>query len=235
MIFYESSNKIQFLIRYYTILLKEYYNIKIFHGLKASSFYDKTSPFTFYPSLVLAIDFSVIDSSQNSENSENDISNAGLININYPNINNRNIDFIEIAFENNKKYILFNLTENVSVDNNLFGYNPTNIEINEPFLYIYSEYTIKYTFVESGEILSELEYLDYDFGLIRVDLTDYNFEDITTFENYPALSYSIVLLPPETPEEFNLYCDNINDTYGNKSDDSSIPKKRFFLEDLIFI
>ena len=68
MIFYESSNKIQFLVRYYTILLKEYYNIKIFHGLKASSLYDTASPSFFYPSIVLALDFSVYDSSQNSEN-----------------------------------------------------------------------------------------------------------------------------------------------------------------------
>ena len=225
MIFYQSSNKIQFIVRYYTILLKEYYNIKIFHGIKASSLFDKSFLYSFYPSIVLAIDFSVYDSSQNSEN---DISNAGIININYPNINNRNIDFIEIAFETNKKYILFNLTQNISIDNNLFGFNPTNIEILDPLLYINSNYTIKYTFEESGEIISELVYLDYDFGLIRVDLTDYNFEDITIFENYPALSYSIVLLPPKTPEEFNLYCDNINNTYGNENDDSSIPKKSIY-------
>ena len=94
MTFYKSSSaKNQFLVRYYTILLKEYYNIKIFHGLKASSIYDIFSiRNTFYGLFVLAIDFCLYDSCHNSENN---ISNTGLININFPHFNNTNIDYIE--------------------------------------------------------------------------------------------------------------------------------------------
>jgi hypothetical protein len=189
MVFYKSSDKIQFLIRYYTILLKEYYNIKIFHGLKALSIYDKQSSLLIFPSIFLAIDFSLYDSSQNSEN---DISNAGLININFPKINNRKIDFIEIAFKNNRKYILLNLTEHFSIDNNLFGFNPSKIEINDMPLLYYGDDNIIYTFEESGEILESF-YLDFDIGLIRVNLTDCTFEDMTIFKEFPAFIYSISL------------------------------------------
>jgi hypothetical protein len=167
MVFYKSSDKIQFLIRYYTILLKEYYNIKIFHGLKALSIYDKQSSLLIFPSIFLAIDFSLYDSSQNSEN---DISNAGLIDINFPNINNRKIDFIEMAFKNNKKYILFNLTENFSIDNNLFGFNPSNIDIFSLNLQWFGDENIIFIIEESGEIIMEELFFDIDIGLIRVDL-----------------------------------------------------------------
>ena len=166
MIFYKSPDKIQFLVRYYTILLKEYNNIKIFHGLKALAFYSEQSSI-FFPSLFLAIDFSLYDSSQNSEN---DISNAGLININFPNINNRKVDFIEMAFKNNKKYILFNLTENFSIDNNLFGFNPSNIDIFSLNLQWFGDENIIFIIEESGEIIMEELFFDIDIGLIRVDL-----------------------------------------------------------------
>ena len=48
MIFYQSSDssdKTQFLVRYYTISLKEYYSIKIFHGLKTIYVPDKSDIF----------------------------------------------------------------------------------------------------------------------------------------------------------------------------------------------
>ena len=224
MVFYQSSDsssKTQFLVRYYSIPLKEYYSIKIFHGLKAIFVPDKGD--AFFPPLILAIDFSLYDSSQNSEN---DISNAGLININYPNINNRKIDFIEIAFKTNKKYILFNLTENFSIDNNLFGFNPSNIDFSEIPL-IYEDDNIIYSFEDESMNIFDFFY-DFDIGLIKVDLTDYNFEDISIFEDYPAFIYSIILSPPNSSEEFNLYCDKINETYGDKDEDSSIPTKRIF-------
>ena len=223
MIFYKSSDKIQFLVRYYTILLKEYNNIKIFHVLKALAFYSEQSSI-FFPSLFLAIDFSLYDSSQNSEN---DISNAGLIDINFPNINNRKIDFIEMAFKNNKKYILVNLTENFSINNNLFGFNPSNIDIFDLSLW-YGDENIIYIIEESKEIIMDNLYFDINVGLIRVDLTDCNFEDMSIFEDYPAFIYSIMASPPNTSKEFNLYCDNINETYGDKDDDSSIPKQGIY-------
>ena len=51
---------------------------------------------------------------------------------------------------------------------------------------------------------------------------------MSIFEDYSAFIYSIMVSPPKTSKKFNLYCDNINEIYWDKDDDSSIPKKEIY-------
>ena len=95
-IYKSSSENYQLLIRYYTMKLQEYYNIRILNGFKVVNF---NYPQPLYNFLTLAIDFCYYDSYLNSDEVFN---NAALIMLSYiNNIDDINIDFIEYAFENN--------------------------------------------------------------------------------------------------------------------------------------
>ena len=210
-IYYYISTKTsenQLIVRYYIIKLKEYYNLKIFQGFKAVSFNKVYNTY-----LVLAINFCLYDSCQNSENI---INNSGLIFFSYPKLHSdKNIDFIEYAFKYNIKSITLNLTENYTLINNIFGYNNSIIFINN----LFENENVEIIFSETGEPV-ETYFLPFEKSLIKMDFTNYNFEDIDIFEE-PIISYSIRIQPPQTIEEFNKFCDNYNDTFGNIKDESS--------------
>ena len=122
--FYSTSNegeKNKLVIRYYTLELKKYYNMKVFHGLKTAILSPSIGKY-----LSLGFDFNYLD---NSSNGDDKISNAGFILFSYPNISisfPKEFDFIEYAFNNNKNYIIFDL-ENARIENNIFGYKISSI------------------------------------------------------------------------------------------------------------
>ena len=85
-------------IRYYTLELKKYYNMKIFHGFKTAILKPSREKY-----LSLAFDFCYLD---NSSDLDKTVSNAGFIIFSYLNISlEKNFDFIYYAFNNNTNYM----------------------------------------------------------------------------------------------------------------------------------
>ena len=222
----KQSSQYKLLIRYYTIKLQEFYNIKILNGFKAIFF---NSVY-----LSLALDFCNFDICQNSNNI---INNAGLIIFSYLNrTSDVYIDFIEYAFNNNKKDLIVNFTENFKIDNNIFGIQFNSVIMN----YVTKDDNIKYYDIanecyrffvneEDYEYLDEDDYPGVDEGycesddlesnnilivdesLIKIELTDYSSKEIT-------IQYSIQASTPNDLSEFNKFCDKYNDTFGNIDD-----------------
>ena len=200
--FYQSEGN-KLLIRYYKIKLEEYYNIKILNSLKTINFNNYF--------LVLALDFCFYDSCQNSD--DNIIHNSALFFFSYLNKTyENNIDFIEYAFNNNKDYVLMNFTENFKIENNIFGYVFSSIIIWD---FIYEE-GIEYYYGITDELYDlDLVYvLDAKQDLIKIKLTDYSFDEIYFY-------YEVVISPPIEIEEFNNYCDNYNDNFGDINDQTA--------------
>ena len=204
--FYHSDGD-KLLIRYYTIKLKEYYNIKILNGLQAVSF---NIEWNYY--LTLALDFCFHDSCQNPDEI---INNSALMFLSYLNkTHDINIDFIEYAFNNNKNYIMVNFTENFKIENNIFGYYMSGILILE---YIEEDGIEYYNGITDEPMdLYEDDYLDPYTHLLKINFTDYSFDTIEIYFLYQA-----EISPPYDVEEFNNYCDNYNNNFGVIEDESA--------------
>ena len=221
LIFYISSStsKHELLIKYYTIQLKDYYNIKIFHGLKAVNFNNLGSANRF---LSLAFDFCLLDT---CESLDDDKGNAALMVFTYPNKTyDKNLDFIEYALDHNRQYVIANLTENYIINNNIFGYYVRMVYIDEMIddwwdVEEEDEDGIIY-YYEKTQSRVDLYRFDIEQALIRVDLTKYNLEELQYNNIY--IKYYIVLSPMTDLEKSNSFCDKINDTFGNKNDENSI-------------
>ena len=201
----EPKNKL--VIRYYTIELKKYYNMKIFHGFKIEILNPSKERY-----LSLGFDFCYLN---NCPNLDEVISNAGFIIFSYPNISlEKNFDFIYYAFNNNTNYIIVDLMEDYKLENNIFGYILSSIYMN------YLDYEgVKYFLVNSGKPL-DLAF-NPDDNLVKVVLkVGYSFE--VTLIN---LMYQVTIIPSNNITEINDYCDEINDVYGDKNDQNSNPFK----------
>ena len=194
-----SDNKL--VIRYYTLELKKYYNMKVFHGFKTAIFSPSKGRY-----LSLGFDFSY-------SNNSSTISNAGFIIFSYPNISSeKEYDFIEYAFNNNTNYLIIDLLEDSKIENNIFGYR---------FSSIYSEYDeffegIIYFLVNSGKIL-ESYYIDPDDSLIKIVIENGYFIEA----NYITFHYYLRIIPSDNMDENNEFCDEINDTYGDRNNEDS--------------
>ena len=203
--FYSTSNeeeKNNLVIRYYTLELKKYYNMKVFHGLKTAILNPSNEKY-----LSLGFDFNYLD---NSSNGDEMISNAGFILFSYPNISfPKEFDFIEYAFNNNKNYIILDLMENVKIENNIFGYKISSI------LAGYDDFIkgVKYFLVKSGKILDEY-YIYQNDSLVKIVIEAIN-------KNVLSFDYSLIIKPSDDINEINEYCDEINDVYGDKNDNNS--------------
>ena len=205
-----SDQKNKLLIRYYIIKLQEYYNIKILNGLKAIVYNSHSSDYY----LSLAIDFGYNDIFQNSQEINN---NEALIFFSYANVTSKkDFDFIEYAFKNNLDYFVANFTENFVIENNIFGYKLDGIGIMDQTI----EDGINYYDFKSGQLLDFVGEESWDFyrevdqDSIKVDLTDYSLEKITIYINY-----GFYLSTPIKLEDYNQYCDNYNNEYGDIYDE----------------
>ena len=226
---YESTSSTpntQLLIRYFTLKLKDYFDMKIFHGIKAIIL--NRNKQNWY--LTLSFDF-ILTNNQN-EISNNENGNAGLIMLSYINETESNVDFIEQAFKNNAKYIIANLFEACIINNNIFGYEIKKIILQsmteDPSDYNEIEYGIEY-YDEIRHISADDEEFLFVFeneAIIRVDLSNFNFEE-STYEKINIV-YQINLFP----FKINDLCDKINNSLGNQNDQSldnnDVMKKQFF-------
>ena len=198
------------LIRYYTIKLQEYYNIKILNGLNSVNFNSESDHY-----LTLVLDFCFYDSYQSPDEI---IHNSALIFLSYINRTyENNIDFIEYAFNNNKNYIIVNFTENFKIENNIFGYNISKIVIMD----FTDREEIKYYhgITEEPWDLDNSYLLDPNHDLIKVNITNYSFDKIQI-----NLNYKLIISPPIQIQDFNNYCDNYNDNFGNINDTTAYEK-----------
>ena len=209
-IYKNSLNKYQLIIRYYIIKLLEYYNIQILNGFKAVNYNQDNSEGNY---LTLALDFYYYDSYVDSDEIVN---NAALIFLSYPNNtkNNIEINFIEYAFDNNKNYMMVNLTENFIIENNIFGYNFSEVRVIECTLEngieYYHGFTNEFWDLDEDYIYNPLE------DIIKIDLTNYEFYEIQI-----KFDFIVEIKTPDEFSEFNKYCDKINDTLGNRNDEKS--------------
>ena len=205
-----STTTYKLIIRYYTIKLKEYYYLQILNGFKAV--YLRTDY------LALAFDFCNYDLCSNS-NTENN--NAGLIFFSYINYNNQqrvDFDFIEYAFKYNRNYILVNFTENITIENNIFGYSFTEVSVS---YYEYNENIMKFYKEEDLLDLDEDDsyYLNPE-DKIKAEVIDYSLKTNNYF-----LDFILSIDEPSEINEYNQYCDKINDTLGDQSDNQSFLSK----------
>ena len=207
--FYGKSSSNYLVIRYLTIKLQEFYNIKIFNSLKAVNLNSEN----YQNYLTLALDFCYYDSFQNSDNIMN---NAGLIM--FSNLNKTSdyiyIDFIEYAFNNNKNYIIVNFTENFKIENNIFGFDYNFIIIDKiSFDNSIKFYDIKQERYKDMSIDEEREIL-YKESIIKINFTDYSLKNL-------EITYYLMISSPEDVNIFNEYLDKYNDTFGNIEDSRS--------------
>ena len=194
-IIFEEGNANQTVIRYYKLQLKEYFNMKIFHGLKAINFDEGNKNF-----FVLAFDFCLTEecSDINDKNG-----NSGLIFFSFPNFINANIsvDYIEYAFNNNRNSITVNLFENCVIENNIFNYYYLSIQITLSFLidnnYLDTYEGINLYYEDSKEIFDGTVYEDEK--ELRIDLSQYDFEKQI---NEIYMSYKFIAFAPNL-EKFN--------------------------------
>ena len=197
--FYSSNEgKEQLLIRYYTVSLTQNYNMKILNGLKAIYFNSQNS--RMIPFLTLGFDFCFNEYYSNSNN-------AGLIMFSFSKfLADDQLDFIEYAFNNNRDHIILNLTQITGIQNNIFGYDIDYYE-----LFSYEEIEI---FDINGE---EIDYQIYpNNALVKIILNEYIFE-MPSFMIFLSIFCSL----PKKVEQFNKLFNKINDTFGDKTDESS--------------
>ena len=181
--------------------------MKIFHEIKTAIFSSSVEPY-----LSLGFDFCY---SNNSINLDDMASNAGFIIFSYPNISlEKNFDFIYYAFNNNINYIIVDLMEDSKIENNIFGYKISSIIINYPE----DIEGVNYILVNSEEIL-DLYYVDPDDSLIKIVLE----EGYSIAQMDIIFYYQLVIIPSDNITEFNEFCDEINDDYGDKNEKNSYP------------
>ena len=204
--YYKSSIYISYniSIRYFTIELKNYYNMKILHGFKAD----------YYKNLVLslALDYCLANECDKYE-INNLVGNAGLILFSYIDLRKKEIDFIENAFENNQEYLIINVTENMQIQNNIFGVMLQSISVGEMDF----EIGINYTLPNADELLENTWIIYPDYGeLIKIDFSNFIY-DIITIEF--CLEYFFIY--PKKAQDFNLYVDKMNNDYGDSNEEES--------------
>ena len=206
-IFTSSSDENNLLIRYYIIKLQEYYNIKILNGLKAIV-YNSLSSENF---LSIAIDFGYYDLYQNSQEINN---NQALIFFSFPNVTSKmDFDFIEYAFKNNLNYFIANFTENFLIENNIFGFHLDKIIIDGMTI----KEGINYYDLKSGDLLDFVNYIDNvrkpEEDSIKIELAGDIIEKIRIY-----FKYGFIISTPINLEDYNNYCDNYNNEYGDIND-----------------
>ena len=215
LIFFTSSsspNDIKLSIRYYLIKLKDYFIMKIFHGFKIINF-------SHYNYLTLAFDFCLSEKCGSSNNG-----NAALMIFSYLNkTKDIDINFTEYAFNNNKEYIVSNLSEIFSIDNNIFGYQFGEwIDLIDFDIYLYDdENGINFTNGIDLEPIDETFFLFENDALLRIDFNNYNFDE-PLYDNI-LFFISTYIVSEENLPVFNSYCDNYNDSFGDINDENSHP------------
>ena len=109
-------NGIQYNIRYYLINIYEYYHHKIMKDI-ALEIYNNNLAFAFSYCPQITCD------------GDSNTHYSSLIFFSYPNINNNDFDIINYLSQEENNNLIINLSDNISIDNNVFGYIFDGIKI----------------------------------------------------------------------------------------------------------
>mgnify|MGYP006873012932 CR=1 FL=1 len=202
--FFDNSGEKQLAIRYFIIELKKYYKMKILNGLKA----------VYFKSIMLSLAIDYCPDSSISK-CDNNNGNAALIKLSYYYNKNEKIDFIDYAFNNNTKYVIIDIINDFVIENNFFGMKFETIYIDNE--YDWNIDNAQYYFVNSGEDVFEKFIVEPEDPLVNVTFLSYNKISIT-------MIFGFLLSGPENVDEYNKYCDYIDDTYGDANEEESYKK-----------
>ena len=207
-----NTNDKKLALRYFIIELKKNYHIRILNGLKAVYFNDL--------SLFLAINYCPDSSCNNLDNING---NAGLIKLSYfyKKSSSVTIDFIDYAFNNNINYVIIDLLEDLVIENNIFG-----IQLNRLFTDNEDEMTeimtsnnVECHLVNSGDDLLEVLVANPDDSILNITFSSYNKMTI-------PMIFGSSFYGPENVAEYNKFCDDFDNTYGDSNNTSSYKQKR---------
>ena len=168
-------------IRYYIIPLFKLYNYKFLWEIKLHR-YNKHVIFA----------FSYCNQSSCFID-ETDEHYSGLLIFSYPNIKDNNINLNKYFYDNNINYFQINFTENVNIDNNIFGlviYGLKIINISENHIILYST---KY-----NKKINNDDIIDKD-DLIKINSSNNEFNKMNC-----ELQYQLVVTEPDY-DEYNKY------------------------------
>ena len=194
-IFVIDNNK--FKIMYYSIEINKFFNFTIFKDIRGHIFNDF---------IILGTDY-CLDISCDNENNNNYYSS--LMIIGYPNSNDSELDIINYLLLDNNNTInnlIYNLSENLVIDNNIFGYIYKGIKIKNinktGNIYLVSSLTNEE--VEKKNELNKNENVKIEFRNKNYSKSEY------------ILEYSFIVTEEEY-EEYEKYPINITTIYGNDS------------------
>ena len=192
-------------IRYFTIEFKKYYNMKIFQGFKAIFYNDFI--------LTLAINYFYCSNELCEKNEEENI-NAGLIFFSYVKKENVNIDFIDYSFTYNRNYIIIDLAENYTIENNIFGMHLYSIIRGE----LDEMNRIEYFLLSNNEdIIKEETYcFQPENAKIKISFANYSLDEIDI-----DINYKYEMKTPLELTNYIIYTDKINNSYENNQNDKS--------------
>ena len=175
--FYNTDN---YNIRYYSVDIFKLYNHKLMKDMAIH---------TYNNNIVLAFSFCP----QSACNGDYDQHSSSLIFFSYPNTTDYNLDIIDYLSQKENNELEMNLTKNVNIDNNLFGYIVVGIKINnidDCGIDLISNKTNES--IENNDILSSNEKLE-------IVLKEDQYEIITC-----TLSFNLIITEPDY-EVYNSY------------------------------
>ena len=194
----------EFTIRYYILNIYDLLNYKFLFDIKLHIF--NNQHIAFASSVCPDIDC----------NNNEDPHFSILLFFNYPNSTEYELDVIDYLYNNTENYILFNISENGIIDNNIFGYiiHGTKIinicENNLNFIINGTENPLN-----ENDIILKSE-------LIRLDLPRNEYDIIIC-----KIEYQIVITEPNY-EIFNNYTDKIDNFYEENSKEFYWRKKLYY-------
>ena len=148
--------------------------------------------------------------------------------IGYPNKDNEKFDIIEYLIldnDNSIENITFDLSTNITIDNNVFGYIYEGIKIrsieSNDYIYLVSS--------TSNNIINNETYNELD----KNENIKIKFKNNIYNKSECKIEYSIIVTEPEY-EEFEKYPININTTYGNDNEEIFNEQKNKYIGKSIY-
>ena len=193
--------ELEYNVRYYLIQIYQLYNIKILTDLITNTYKNN-----------LAVGFSFCE--QSVCNDDDDPHFSSLIFFSYPNITDDNIDLIDYLDMEGNKTITINLTNTVTIDNNIFGYVFYGIKI-----YDIDNCGINFISNTTGNVISINDILEIN-EILALELTDEEILGPTC-----SIKYCLVVTEPDY-QEYNKYPNYILDK-NNDNEKSNFTKNLY--------
>ena len=207
---FNNANESNIKIRYYSIENYQLLNFKIAQDIKG---------FIFKDFIILATSYCLVVNC--TDDDKNKYSSQIMI-IGYPSKDDEQFDIIDYLLldnDNSIENITFDLSKNITIDNNLFGYIYDGIKIQN----IKSNGTIYLVSSTSNNIFNNLTNNELD----KNEKIKIEFDNNLYNKSECILEYSIIVTEPEF-NEYENYPINISTTYGDDNEEIfNAQKKRY--------